>query len=575
MNTPPSEQPARRHRLQPGWLHRLTTPGGRTVTGVLAAGALALGSLVLLWPVLIAPIAADQRFMYAEAPGRTSGQWLRMFWIPIEQIPSRLHQGRFAPLAYIAQWISYTGVTELSITTSTDIVSMQALQKVVLLVLALLAVVAFAASLRGRTAAGALVRLGRRRLVLVAAATCLLGAAGTQAQEQGRNGWITYAVLTYGAVVVDFAVVALVLWLARRRVSAPSRRLDVLIVLVLAVVAVALNSSYELYYVAVPVAVLALILQPVAPAGQQRAERRAKLFVGGVLTVLFAAALVAVRAAIAASCANGGCYIGTQPSLGVGVLRTWLLNLGSSVPVFGRTEVLQQFQDVGLGAVPAWFASPLVVFVVLAAAGLLALRLVLGPAYRGPQAPAGGAGPLTATSRAVWTLGLQGALFSLCIALGSAALMSVSSQAQDVISTLGRPYRHTVVTWVALVLTGVMLVVALEARLRARQGVVLWGAVAVVAAVLGAAVLPLNLAATRAATIDPGTLAVSHVYDELVLGDTSSAGADRRCEVAHEAKAALKGTGPTAKRLLRGAYREYEYRYGQPYCASVKPTGAS
>jgi hypothetical protein len=544
----------------------------RWVAAVAACLAVVAGSAVMLWPVLVAPLAADQRYMYALAAGQTSGHWSRMVTIPWDQIPDRLVQGRFAPLAFVVEWISYTGVTELSITSSTSLVTMQALQKVVLLVLALLAVLAFAASLRGRTDDGGLRGLGRRRLLLVAAGTCLAGAAGVQAQLQSPNGWVTYAVLTYGAVIVDFAVIALVLWLARRRVAAPSRRLTAATVIVLALVAIGLNSSYELYDVVVPVALLALALQPVAPASAARQGRSAKLFVGGVFVALFGVCLVAVRVAVSLACPPEGCYAGTTPALGSGVFSTWMYNVGSSLPLTGRDDVLAAVRAAGSGTTPTAFGSGLAVLVVVAGAGLVVLRLLLGGGRLGGGrlGAAGDRVRRTAGARAAGTAALHGALVCASLAVASAGVMSISAQAQSVITTFGHPYRHTPVTWIALAVGVVLVVVAVDALRSPRVGLAAWTALAVLATAVGAAVLPYNLAATRAANTDPGTLAVSRVYDELVLGDTDlKQGVERRCDDVRAAKKALNGRGPAVTLMLRGVYDEYRYRYGKAYCPTI------
>ncbi|WP_426562360.1 hypothetical protein ACPPVT_17145 [Angustibacter sp. McL0619] len=571
----------------------LKDPRVRAVGWVLAFACVLVGALVMLWPVLIAPLAADQRHMYAEAPGQTAGHWTRMFTIPIGDIRFRLNQGRFAPLAFIVQWVSYTGVTLMAMATSTSVATVQAAQKIVLLILSLGSVVGFAAALRGRTPAGTLVRFGRGALLLVAAAVTVLGAVGTQAQLQPANGWTTYAVLTYGAIIVGFGVPALALWLARRRTVAPSRLLTVLTVLVLGLVAAGLNSSYELYYVAVPVAVVTLALQPLAPAADRARERRAKLFVGGTLTALFLVALVAVRAAISYACASGPCYIGTSPKIDAGIVKTWLYNFGSSVPLSGRSEVLTTLKAVGQDTLPGPFSSPLVVFAFLAAGGLLLVRLLLGPLGLGRIVAPGTAGETAddaavdtadetadetvdapAARKALSVAALHGAIAALLIAFGSAAMMSISRQAQDVILSFGHVYRHTVVTWVALAATATFVALAIDLRATWRKSIVLWSAVALVAALVGGAVLPINLAATHAASVDPGTLAVTRIYDELVLADPSDAGEQRRCDAVRQARKGLAGKGPTSGRMLKGLYQIYRYKYGKPFCSSITIRGA-
>ncbi|GAB3594554.1 hypothetical protein GCM10027446_18630 [Angustibacter peucedani] len=561
----PGTSPTESDRDTPSWRDRLaartTTRRSRGLLGLVGVLGVGLGSLALLWPALVAPLAADQRFMYLEATGRTAGSLRTLLTLPFDQIPQRLDQGRFAPLAYLVQWVSYNGVTELSMTSGTSVPVVQALQKVVLLLLCLLAVVAFAAVLRARGPQGELVRLGRRALVLVTVAAVVLVAAGTQTQVQPRNGWETYAVLTYGAVVVDFGVVALVVWLARRLATGLGLWRVVGAVVVLALVAAGLNSSYELYYVAFPVAVVALVLQPVAVGTDRGAGRRAKLVVGGAFSVLFLAGLVAVRAAVAASCSGGGCYVGTRPKLDGTLFTTWWYNLGSSVPLTGRNEALDELRAVGVhSGLPGPFSNPLAVMALVAAVGLVLCRLALGRLARADDGLSG------ARTR----LALDGALLSLLVALGSAAVMSLSEQAQSLVTGLGLPYRHTMVTWTALAMTVVMAVLALDLALRGRGGVLVWSATALVVALLAGSLLPANLATTRAAFADEGNQSVTRLYDELVLADPTPAGDLRRCEAVKAAKKALNNRGPSVTRMIRGAYQTYRYRYGKAYCSRMK-----
>jgi hypothetical protein len=542
---------------------------------VLAILLLVTGAVVLLSPVLGAPLNADQRFMYLEATAQTDGTWTRMFDVPLGQVGMRLNQGRFAPLAYLVQFISYTGVTELSIATGLPIAISQALQKLVLLALCLVAVLAFARSLRGRAASGELLALSRRTVRLIGAATVLLTAVGTQAQLQPRNGWTTYAVLTYGAVIVGFGVCAIVLRLTQRLAQRPSIPWIVLSVVVMAVIGFCLNSSYELYYVAYPMALLAVLVQPVAGSGLRRQAWLARAVVGGALSVSFIGVFLAVRVAVAAACADrNACYIGVQPRLGAGIFETWYYNFISSLPGTGLSHDSTEVADHGLGGLPAAFSSALGVFAVLAAVGLVLVRLLVGR----PGGARTGAGPIPTGAeelpggrRGLTVALLQGAGLSLCLAVGSAAVMSVSAQAQDKIQGIGQVYRHTAVAWIAIAVVIALLFVALDLWLPGPAGSALWGGVAVACAVLGAALLPANLAVTRAENIDVGNQAVAAIYREVILPDPTPEGDQRRCATQLQVRRSMRGDGSATRRLLAGAELTYLQHYGVPFCTNPAP----
>lgn len=540
----------------------------RRTAWFVAVSALVVGSLVMLWPALVAPLGADQRFMYLEAPGRASGDWWRLITIPLHEIPMRLNQGRFAPLGYIVQWLSYGGVTQFSIATGTSIAVIQALQKLVLLGMCLGSVLAFTGLLRGRTRSGVVVAPGRRSTILIACATTVFVAAGTQAHDQSRNGWTTYAVLTYGAVIVGFGVPALCLWLLHRLALRPSTRWTILAVVLLVATGMALNSSYELYYAAFPAALIALVLQPVGEPGDRMLARRAKMLVGATLSGAFLVSFTAVRVAVHFACANKACYVGITPKLDATILQTWFYNVASSLPVAGIPQAGRTVAGQGFGSLPGPFSSPLVVFCLVAALGLVAVRLLVGtPSEReraGDRSPVPSAEVDHARSRAL----LVGALVALALGLGSAAVMSVSAQAQVAINNVGEPYRHIVVTWVSIVVAGTLCLLAVDLRLGRRGGVALWTGAAAVAAVVSGIVLPVNLESTRAQNADPSTQAVMEVYQEVAEPDPTPAGAARRCEAAHLANRDLAGKGPIARRMLRGADRVYQRDFGKPFCAS-------
>jgi hypothetical protein len=524
-----------------------------------------LSALVLIWPVLAAPVHADQRYMYFQVPGRVQGDWLDIIRILWSEIPGRAETGRMTPIGYFMQWLSYNGVTELSVATGTPLITLHGIQKVILLGMAVLCVAAFVKSLRGRGPDGELVAPSRSTVWLVVAGVALLGAVGVQTHLQFRNGWISYPVLTYGAVIVGFGSVALVLWLTRLMADRYSRVRVGLGIAALVLLGIFLNLSYELYYAAFPAAVLALLIQPDPTSDRRRRYRLAKLTTGGTLTVTFLGAFVAIRLWLADACVDQ-CYVGTEVQLSGEALRYSWYNLASSLPLSGRSEALEGLSRLGLDSLPGPFSSPLTVACILAGAALVAVRIVLrrDSGRHEIVAEVAASRSVKAESGAL----VRGAVVSIVLALGSVAVMSVSAQVPDIILGSGYPYRHIVVTWVALCTAGLLCVIAVDLRVRRPIGVGLWVVIGVVATLVAGVMLPINLQATRAELVSPSIQVTDPIHREIILGDPSPAADRRRCATI----AALSENGVpsvTENFVTDAAQSAYRHFHGVDYCSQI------
>jgi hypothetical protein len=174
--------------------------------------------------------------------------------------------------------------------------------------------------------------------------------------------------------------------------------------------------------------------------------------------------------------------------------------------------------------------------------------------------------------RSAQTFALRcGAGLALVLSVGSAAVMSLSVQAQQLMTSVGFPYRHTVVTWVALVTALVLVLVALDLRLREVQGVALWATAAAAAALVGAIMLPANLADTRAANVLKANQTVDQIYREVALGDPTPSGDRRRCDTIDLVAQTLGATPATRNRLVRDAYLAYRYYHPHHSYCSTRP----
>ena len=540
----------------------------RWVVGITASAVL-LSALVLIWPVLAAPVHADQRYMYFQVPGRVQGDWLDIIRILWSEIPGRAETGRMTPIGYFMQWLSYNGVTELSVATGTPLITLHSILKVILLAMGVLCVAAFVKSLRGRRPDGELLAPSRSTVWLVVAGVVVLGAVGVQTHLQFRNGWISYPILTYGAVVVGFGSVALVLWLARLMAERYSRARVGLGLAAMVLLGIFLNLSYELYYAAFPAAVLALLIQPDPTDDRRRRYRLAKLTTGGTLTVTFLGAFVAIRLWLADACLDQ-CYIGTEVQLSGEALRYSWYNLASSLPLSGRTEALEVMSRLGLDSLPGPFSSPLTVASVLAGAALVAARIVLrrDSGRDDIVAEAAAGRPVRAESAAESGALVRGAVVSVVLALGSVAVMSVSAQVPDIIVGPGYPYRHIVVTWVALCTAGLLCLIAVDLRVRRTIGVGLWVATGVVATLVAAVMLPINMQATRAELLSPSIQVTEPIHREIILGDLSASGDPRRC--ATIAALSENGVPPvTVNFVTDAAQSAFRHFHGVDYCSQI------
>jgi hypothetical protein len=442
----------------------------------------------------------------------------------------------------------------------------QALVKLTLLALAVFACWAFLRSLRWRSLDGALVRLSSRSVWLVTLTTAALLSVGAQAHSQFRNGWTSYAPLTYVAVVVIIGTATGILYLSRK--VAAGGAVWTITAIVLAVIAgVSLNISYELYYVAVPIVVLVLLIQPVH--SDSRIGRRAAWIVGGAFVAAFSAVFVAIRLWIASACSDKECYSGTELELSSALIGTFARNVLGAVPGAARSELEEDLASVGWTDRMPGLVSP--------AALLVATALAIGFVYLGFRI-SGMRDPLDTTTqehspRLESRLLLITALVPASAGVGSALVMALSVQAQDVIDSIGDPYRNTMATWTLFAFAGSMVIRAatLVWSRRAATALVIGVAVAMVA--MGAHALTTNLPALAASRAHPTTIIVDSIQWETVLGDLTRAGDERRCQTLEDLSESRIGSG-SLNRITSGAEAAFQHYHGQSYCSTGLPDGA-
>lgn len=526
---------------------------------VLAGALIALGgaAVLLLWPVLFSPVTADDRYWFIEVPARTDLSFLEAIRTSIREIPAWLETGRVAPLAFLARRVMLLGSFKFSVAASTPLVATQGIAKLLLFLVGMASCLAFVTSLRWRAEGGRLVRVGARQLTVIGVALVPLVASGAQAHTQFRNGWISYPVLTYGAITVVFGSGALVAW-CTRRVTERRRGAVWIGIVSMILLGTALNTSYELYYVAFPLALAVLLVFPYAPHRKDHAATRARLIVGGTLSLTFISVLLAIRQLISAQCAARDCYVGTEPSLGGKVLVTLWNNFFTSIPGVSHSRFLAELDELG----QSWrWPDPATIAVILV--GVLIAGGVL--AVWKAMSDTGEHGDSDVMAERRLLLATSGT--ALGVGVGGALIMSLSVQAQEVIASVGLPYRHIVLTWTAIALSLVTLALALS---RTRSPTVRWAIPFVLVALIILASsfsLPRNLVSNQVYHTLAANRAIADIHWEVVAGDRGDIGDERRCQTLERAEAAINNAWLEA-RLEPATDQIFRRLYGVPYCST-------
>ena len=333
--------------------------------------------LVLLRPVLLAPVTGDDVVWPLESAADPD----RTILTEIAELPAewryRVSMGRANVLTAVERRVSGRAMVETAVATGRPVHQVQGVFKIGYAALSLFAVYALLRAIRWRRRdSGSLVQMDGRTRAVAMITGGLAFAAGAQPQHTGLNGWLSYPVSTWTAAFSIFGVVALMLWLARLAavrgwvVAVPAAVL-------LTVIGVVSNFRYELTFPALPLTLLALAVLPVSDLEHRAAGRRAKWLLGSAYAVGFVAVLVANRMLVNDVCDGGGCYTGVSVALGPTMLRTFAINVASSIPVGGRTEVLDLLNSESVPTDGVWTPT---LWSVLTA---LALVVTFALAWRG------------------------------------------------------------------------------------------------------------------------------------------------------------------------------------------------
>jgi hypothetical protein len=427
------------------------------------------------------------------------------------------------------------------------------------LLLSLVAVFALLRTLRWRRRdSGELVRLGGRGLALALIAGWLMFAAGAQPQVvglHGFNGWVSYPVSTLTLPLSVFGVVALALWSARL-CAERGWKVGVPAAFLLLVIGGLTNYRYELTFIALPVMLIALVLLPVSSREHLSTGRRAKWLMGGAYVAGFVPLLVWNRIMISRACAEADCYGGVSPSPSLAMVRTFLVNVISSVPVTGRTEIAGLLRSQGVSTDGVWTPT---LWSVLAALAVLGVLAVAWWASRPPPSETA-AEPEDARAQAV--LCVMGAVLLVVGGLGAAAMMSLSRGAQSSMSAVGLLTRSSPATWFGLAFGLALLILALG-LVRPRLALPSFVALGVALALLVTVKVPAD---RRIAVADDARMrATNQVFTEMVRGQTGEAANQRRCAVLDHVH---RDMSPFyAEAVRHSSNRAFEHYWHVPFCA--------
>ncbi len=549
--------PARRG---PAWLG-----SGRTRRWLLAGYVSLLA--VLAFPILASPIAGDDLHWIMETTPRTKGTWegwLR--WTVTHPWAPSPETGRFAQSAYVVQRVADHVTWMISMTLQVSPVVVRVVLKMALLGALVVSLRSMLTRFRVATPAGphALSAAPRRVMLVVFPLVVLLGAKAASLSGRDSNGWIDYPLLTLTGAALCFGAVAVV----TRTIDAwPSwgvvRRVLVQVIAVLS--AAVLVTSYELFYLVVPVV---LVAGAVHADGVRRFSRPWWTARGGVLgafTVAFVAGVAATRWYAAQVCADSSCYSGITVEAGPEALRTVAYNLLSSLPGGIRDEVAATAQHNGVIVPQGLTQTALGVVLGVAVVALaVVLALALTPEVR-HRASAAHSADAERGDRAVllWMV-----VFGLGVGAAAAVLTSLNARAQAEIETVGVAFRSGPMVWMlfSLAVTAALLLVLAAVR-RSRglsRGVVLLAAVAVTGLV--AISWPINLDARRSELAYPLIDVVAQMHDAIITPVPGEAGDAARCELLsrmYEMK-----DYRALVRLAQGSHDSFTYFHGAPFCSA-------
>jgi hypothetical protein len=509
--------------------------------------------LVVLAPLIALAPTADHRFNVYWHGADFLNHPLHLVTENVRTIPLYFDRGNFRPLGRMLE--GGVDLAAFLLMELLDLPANEAFRLVSFLAAAVLTVAAvvFAESVlaRGRLFGSAPSRLAATVPFAVGAGFVAAGATST-------------TVLFGGLYLLSTALVITVAAVACRAVTTGVTRLGRVRGILAVLAGAALAAFNELAYLALPLAVVAVLVRGriVLGLGWRPMLTGAGARLVGLLWLGFLPVFIPVRAIIYGNCADGDCYTGSDLAIGGDALVTWPNRMLSWLPPL-------TWQTATRGADGSWLVGllPLVALLLLA---LLAWRTALDLPRLSPV-----------DRRQAYGLAVVAAVL---LALGAAlAALNGEVQAAAVEGRWGLGWRDSGVTGVggALVVLALYHAVLGRAAQRRRQQ---WAAIALL---LLTGVATVSAAANKSYSDATGSgrsaILNNRIAQEIADFDTTAAGNERRCALRAQFAAAyqMPTNGDDAADLpgARTALGRFDATLnmatrrldGRPFCSGGKP----
>jgi hypothetical protein len=509
------------HRV-PSWLPWLLT---------------AIGVVGLLLPWLLSPVSSDERYHYAAAPVRMADNVFNVLPWTINDIGWRMEAGRIAPVGVFVQHVIYLLGMQFAFSTGVPLFVVHGIVKVLLLTAVVGSFALLLTQLRRRDGAS----LDPRTCTTAVLVFTALLVLGVTTSSLHRNGWTTFIVLCIGGITLMFLVGATSLWVLRgwSRWGVFGKALSGVGMLVLGVVVML---SYEMHWAAIPFVIILL-----AFAGLASWPHR--LILIAILGSGWLAAVLWTRALIAA--ASRSTYAGLVVDLDGSVPKVVVLQLLNAVPGSGIPLAVRNVGD-GLAAPRPFEGSGWLWGFLLALGLLLLLR----------NRPLPGVEEVRAARQPLVVLGAALAVS----ALATAVIMSVSKQAQQIVTFPGATYRGTPWIWACFagILTAGLLILPRGDRFRRAAIVAVPAAFAVL---VGVFVWPTTVSAIQNQRASPDYLIWEQAQAELITGSAEPMAVEHRCLLADEALQWADGSTYRVN-YLKLYEASFAHQWGRPWCES-------
>jgi hypothetical protein len=514
--------------------------------------------LVILSPVIATSVGADDSYWILQVAPESDGSFWRVASEPLTHAFDFNGQPRTTALGTAERRVIALAAIHAAVLFSVPPALVWAVVKVSLLVLSVAALALFLSVFRFRGRDGAVRRFSARTRFAVLLVFPLILVVGAKAETVGTiNGWLFYPSFTYGPFVACLLISSLAI-VSARVLQTSLRAWGLPVVLVMVVIGFALNLSYEVHAVTIPVVVLSVLSQPLPRSGSRQADWRGRLIVLAALVGSFTVVFVWVRWRIAqmACYVDNSCYSGSVIDFDP---RTLLLNVIGALPgrngelVFANAEAAGRSVDGPTG---------LSVGLAILAIGLVALLWASWTSRRSEIAAVVAPGD---ERRGLLIV----AVIALALGVGGAMITGLSQRAVEALAeTSVVAYRTGVLTWTSFaVVVACLLVAALITRIRVLRLLVVIVTVSAVAFSV-AEYFPRNVVSAQINRAEAGVAFIDTLHREISLGDATRAGDARRCA---DIDAFLEGREQVSNRFvqsLRGAYETWDYFHAGDYCTT-------